>query len=317
MISVLGDGAWGTAIASALAANNHETTLWCHNQEVAEGIRTTHYNTRYLPNFKLSAKITPTTSLEEALGNKTVLVAIPVQFLRALLQKCTPYVQKDQIFVCLSKGIEAETLLFPSQIITDTMSPHIHVAALSGPSYAHDLAAKQPTGFVIASSDQHIGQKISTLFKNNFVFPELSADILGIQLGGALKNIFALGTGMLAGAGYGENTQVLMSMRAFQELETLAIKLGCKRETLYGLAGVGDMILTCFGSQSRNYKVGFMLGQGKKLEAILQETGAIPEGINTLKSIAQLAKKHDTPLPICTKIRQIIFDDNPVATLAT
>lgn len=317
MITILGDGAWGTAVATVLAANNHDVTLWCHNPAVATSIEKSHINARYLPNFTLSAKITPTTSLSDALKNKIVFEAIPVQFMRKVLEQCKPYNTQDHKWVSLSKGIEAETLLFPTQIITDVLGQNTKVAALSGPSYAYDLAKQQPTGLVVASQDQTFTKELKTLLENNYVYPEISNDLLGVQLSGALKNIFALGTGILVGAGYGENTQTLMTMRGLKELEQLIEKIGAQKETLYGLAGVGDLILTCFGKQSRNYKVGFMIGQGKKLEAILKETGHVPEGVNTLKSIQQLGVKFDIKLPICAKINGIIFDNNPARTLAT
>ena len=316
MITVLGAGAWGTAVATLLAANNHNVTLWCYNQEVAKSIHETRNNSRCLPNFELSEKITPTTDLRVALASEIIFEAIPVQFLRSVLEQCKPHRKNNQLWVGLSKGIEHKTLLVPTQMITDILGDDVTCAALSGPSYAHDLAEQQPTGVTIAADDAQVVEQLKELLTNDYFCVEKSDDLLGIQMGGALKNIFALGIGVLAGAGYQSNTQALMMMRGLQEFEKLLTKLGCNKETLYSSAGIGDLVLTSFGGKSRNYNVGFLLGQGKKLDVILKETGQTCEGANTLKSIKQLAERNNIELPICTQLYKITFENTPVKHFA-
>lgn len=256
MITILGDGSWGTAIAILLAHNGFDVTIWCHNHTVAQSIQTEHKNHQYLPKFDLSKKISATTDLRHALTAEIVFEAIPVKFMRSVLEQCKPYAQSNQLWVSLSKGIENSTLMLPTQIIQDVLGSQTEVAVVSGPSYAHDLALGQPTGVTVAAERSEAITIIKKNMQNSAFCLEVSRDLLGVQLVGALKNVFALGSGLLEGSGYGANSQALLMMRGLQECEVLLAVLGCKKSTLYSFAGIGDLTLTSFGGKSRNHKVG-------------------------------------------------------------
>lgn len=315
MITILGDGAWGTAWATLLAENNHDVMLWCFNKETAQEINTCHKNTRYLPAAKLSTKITATTSLHKALKNTIIFQAIPVQFIRKTLQPYSSLTTDKKIWISLSKGIEEHTLNRPSEII-NSLFPKSEILIISGPSYASDLAQKNPTIVSLAGAHSATRQKIRKLLANAYFCIEETDDIKGTELCGAFKNIFALGSGILAGLGFGTNSQVCMMLHGINEIKELLRASHTNENTLYSPAGIGDITLTCFGSQSRNYKVGYARGQGKKLNDYLQTTGIVPEGLNTLKSIQQLKKKYNLSLPLCSCLFDIFIKKCPPQTLA-
>lgn len=311
MITMLGDGAWGTAVANTLAVNGHKVILWCFNEKVARSISELHENKCYLPGIKLSRNITPTTNLEKALESQIIFQAIPVKFMRSTIEKCKKDSRENQLWVSLSKGIENNTLMLPTQIIQNILGKNIKSAAVSGPSYAVELAKKAPTIVTIASEKKDHSKKIGKLLANDFLSFELSDDTIGVQIGGATKNVFAIGIGILESTGYSANTQARFMMEAISEIKELTKKLGGKEETFYKSSGIGDFILTCFNEQSRNRQVGTMIGKGKKLEKILKETGYIPEGVNSVKSLLQIAKKRNIKLPLSKKIHDIIFENRP------
>ena len=314
-ISVLGDGAWGTAFATVLAANGHRVTLWCFDPRAADSIQKTRENSVFLPGAKLSELITPTTDCAQACTSDIIFQAIPVQFLRQALTSCAPHVTEKQLWVSLSKGIEDVTLMLPTDIMRQVLGSHITTAAISGPSFAIDVARQQPTIVAIAAASETIQKTLAQLLTNAYFSCVPTNDLLGAQLGGALKNIFALGTGILTGAGYGNNTQVLLVLKGLREMATLMDAMGGNPATLYGPSGIGDMMLTCFGKQSRNNQVGVLLGQGKKLADVLAATQATAEGVNTLQSIWSLAQKYRVPLPISNALYQIVWKGEPVTVL--
>ena len=310
-VTVLGDGAFGTAFATLLAHNGHQVTLWCYNQSVADDIRKNQVNSKYLPGIKLSENVIPITSLEKALANDIIFEAIPVPFMRCVLEQCKPYAHADHLWVILSKGIEQKTVLLPSQIVQTIFQDKISCSALSGPSYAHELAAQQPTGMTIAGQHETV-TKISQLLSNNYLFLEPSEDLLGVQLVGALKNSVAVAIGLLEGAGYGTNTQVLCMMRMLEEIKQILNVYDCSEKTLYNFAGIGDLVLTCFGKQSRNYKFGFLMGQHTSYEAAIKMLGLAPEGVNTLSTLKDLAEKHTLEIPLFAQLHEIVFNQGDV-----
>lgn len=314
-LTVLGDGAFGTAVATLLAHNGHTVHLWCHNPDVAIAIAAQRYNSTYLPDIKLSDTIIATTSLEEALKNDIIFEAIPVQFMRSVLEKCQPFAKPTQRWVVLSKGLENDTLLLPSEIIKNTLAPDSIIAVVTGPSFARELALQQPTGLCVATHTQELNDEICALLKNEYVYCQPSDDVFGAQIVAALKNVIALAIGIVEGAGYNDNAQALLTLRALDEIKTVLQFVHAQESTLYGLAGVGDLILTAFGSKSRNHKVGVAIGQGKKLGAILADMKAVPEGVNTLKSLQQLIHSRNLSLPIMSTIYQIVFEHKSVKNL--
>jgi len=315
-VTILGGGAWGTSVATVLAANGHTVKLWCFEPDVVQTITEKHCNERYLPGIALSEKIIATANIQEAFSGSTwIFEATPVKFLRSVLEQCKSLYSKDQIWVVLSKGIENETLLLPTGIIDSVFETQVKKAVVAGPSFAHDLAQQQPTATTIAADDEVIGKELQALLANNYFRPYLSHDVLGVQLGGALKNILALGIGMLDGAGFGDNTKLFLFMNGLREMVTFAKKLGAQPQTMYGFSGIGDLVLTAMGSRSRNLLVGKRLGQGQSLEQILNETGFIPEGINTVRSIHQLCQERNLTLPVLCGLYEVIFGEKTIEQL--
>lgn len=305
-IAILGEGAWGTAIALLLSGNGHNVTLWCHHDSVVHDIAGHHENTRFFPGFKLDSSIHATADLEEALsGAQIVFEGIPVKYLRETVSRIDrKYFEKP--WVVLSKGIEQKTLLFPSQVVDDVAGFSVRSAVLSGPSFARDVAVRQPTAVTIASKDCDLGVVVYKIVANDYFRPTISRDVMGVQVGGALKNVLALGAGILEGAGYKDNARALFLTRGLQELAIVAEHSGGTRETLYGLSGVGDLILTAMGEQSRNMTVGRSLGRGTSLAQTLQEREVAPEGLATAVAVHEFIMREKLASPILDGIYQII-----------
>lgn len=308
-IVVLGEGAWGNAMALLLACNGHDVTIWCHHATVADDINTMHENKRFFPGFSLDKTIKATTDMTEALSSADIVFeAIPVKYLRSTL------LLVDKRFfalpwVMLSKGIEQKTLLFSTQILDDVAGHPVQSAVLSGPSFARDVALRQPTAVTIATKDCLLGAKLYDIVKNDYFRPYVSRDVVGVQIGGALKNVLALGVGILEGAGYQDNARALFLTRGLQELALLAEKLGGSRDTLYGLSGMGDLILTAMGQESRNTSIGRTLGSGVPMAQALQEREVAPEGINTAYSVHELLVREQLEAPVLEGIYRIINEE--------
>lgn len=312
-VTVLGEGAWGTAISTVLAHNGHTVKLWCHDPQVVETIKTSRINQRYMPDIKLSNSILPTVSLEEALeGVQLLFVAIPVKYLRSVVNQAKPFVRADQAWIALSKGIEQETLMFPTEIIDNAFGTYIEGGICVGPSFAREVVRKQFTGMVLSAPNKEQSAHVKQLLENEYIRIYETTDIVGPQVGSALKNVIALGVGILEGAGYGQNTRAFVLTRALQDMVTCAQALGGEKETIYGLSGVGDLVLTCMGGLSRNVMVGKCFGQGQSLEKVIEEKGVTPEGVNTTKSIYKLAQKYNMSLPVCQGIYDMVFEGKSV-----
>ena len=312
-IVVLGAGAWGTAVAQLLSENGHQVTLWCYEPEVAQAITKDRCNERYLPEKKLHESIEAVSDLKAAFSNaQWVFEAVPVKFLRSVLQACVPFFSDQQTWVALSKGIENETVLLAGQVIDDVFKTKVKKVVVSGPSFAKDLSEKQITAVTVASEDKKSAQELQTMLASSYFRPYVSDDVLGVQLGGALKNVITLAIGMLDGAGYTDNTKAFLLTAGLKEMVTCAQALGGKEKTIYGFSGVGDLMLTSMGELSRNLAVGKRLGSGQSLELVLKETGFIPEGINSVKSVHQLVQKNNLDLPILNGMHAVIFEKKSI-----
>jgi len=317
-VTVLGEGAWGTAIASVLANNGYTVKLWCNDPGVVESITKESVNRRYLPGIVLPKNINPTISLEEALADvEWIFNVSPVKYLRSVLQKAQPFLKTDQRCVMLSKGIEQGTLMLPTQIIDDVFGMNVDKAVCVGPSFADEVAKKRFTAVVAASDKQEYTQQVKSMLENDYFKVFESSDMIGAQVGSALKNVIALGIGILDGAGYGENAQAIVLAKGLRDMITCAQALGGQRNTMLGLAGVGDLILTCKGGLSRNVMVGRYFGQGKSLEKVIEQEGVTPEGVNTAQSIYELAQKHSINLPVCAGVYDIVFKGKSVDQFLT
>lgn len=316
IVALLGEGAWGTAIAQLLAHNGYTVHLWCHDPHVAELIIRDGENKKYLPGVRLDKKIIPTTDLAQAVCSvRWIFEAIPVAYLRGVLEQARSCATEDQIWVVLSKGVENKTLLFPTQMIDDVFHFPTKKAVVAGSSFAREVAEGAITGVTIGATDSDSGRELQQMLANEFFRAYTTSDVIGVQMGAAIKNVISIGIGILEGAGYGDNPKAFLLTQGLQEMVQLAQAVGGKQETLFGFSGVGDLVLTSMGKGSRNREVGRRIGQGESLDAILADTASVAEGINTLKSVLDLAKKHSVQVPICSGIYDVVFGRASVAVM--
>jgi len=309
-ITMLGAGAFGTSIATLLAENGFEVKLWCHEQEVVDCIKKDHENKIFLPGIKLSSNIKPIFDLQEAVkDSKWIFEAVPVKFLRNILNQIKDCVKDEQNFVILSKGIEKDTLLLPSGVIKDLFKNNI-ISVMAGPNFAKEIAQKSYTGTTVASENAQVAKELGKVLSNSYFQPYLSDDFIGVQVGGAIKNVITLAVGIAKGFGCSQNAIALLLTRGFAEIAHISVCLGGKKETVYGLSGFGDLVLSATGSLGRNLEVGVLLGQGKSLQEIEKEKHLLPEGINTVQSVYNLIEKCCWDLPICKGTYDFIFKNS-------
>ncbi|MCB9249008.1 MAG: NAD(P)H-dependent glycerol-3-phosphate dehydrogenase [Ignavibacteriales bacterium] len=315
-ISVLGAGSWGTALSIILHSNGHNVTLWEYKKAFARSIIKTRENKIYLPKIKIPKEILITNSLKEAcLDQHMIVLAVPSQFIRGVLANIKKFNFDDTTFVSVAKGIEKETLFTVSQIIKDEI-PNIlnkNIGVLSGPSHAEEVARKIPTAVVSASSDLETAMQIQAAFSTSYFRVYHSTDIIGVELGGAVKNVIAIGAGMVDGAKFGDNTKAAIMTRGIAEITRIGIEMGARPETFAGLSGVGDLIVTCMSKHSRNRYVGEQIGAGKKLKTILKSMQMVAEGVATCQSTYELARKHDVETPIVDSVYGALFLDKDPA----
>ena len=291
-IAILGSGAWGTAIALSLGRSGHEVTLWSHSTQVLLLIAENGENSAYLPGYKFPANIRSTADAADALAQAEIVVsAMPSEHVRTVYTKLAPLLRGEQVRVSATKGIEDETHLRMSEIIAEA-SPQASIAVLSGPSFAAEVAAGLPTALTIACADPTVAEQLQRIFSSPSLRVYTNEDVVGVELGGALKNVIAIATGIASGLGLGHNATAALITRGIAEVTRLAVACGGRRETLAGLAGVGDLVLTCTGSLSRNRTVGVALGEGRKLDEILQSLGGkVAEGVRTTPAALGLARE--------------------------
>jgi len=307
-ICVLGEGAWGTAIATLLTDNGHEVNMWCHDIDVAHSIKISRSN-KYVPNLKISSKIIPFTHIKDALEEVDyIFEAIPVKFLREVVVQSKPFFKDNHVWVILSKGIESDTLMLPSQILDDVFGIYVKKAVISGPSFAKDLISKDLTAVDLACGDEAVQKKIIEILSNNYFKIFSCKDLMSVQFCGALKNVVSIIVGMADGFGYDDNCKAYLAVLGLKEISGIIQEFRGDKNIVYGLAGVGDLILSSFGKSGRNFLIGKEIGQGNKLDNILSEAKIMPEGINTIKSVYQIIKKYDLNLPLFSNIYKVIFE---------
>lgn len=311
-VSVLGAGGWGTTLAILLHYNGHSVTLWEFDKSYAKELIKKHVNPRFLPGIKIPDELHISHNLKESIQNKNLLVlATPSQFLRSVFKKINYEDIKNSIVVSVSKGIETETLMTMTQMMVD-VHPGLttdQLGVLSGPSHAEEVSRRIPTTVTAASESLTTSKSIQAAFMNSYFRVYSSTDVLGVELGGAFKNVIAIGAGIIDGAGFGDNTKAAIMTRGVAEISRLGLAMGAQPETFAGLSGMGDLIVTCMSKHSRNRYVGEQLGKGKKLKQILKSMDMIAEGIETSRSASQLAKKYDVETPITNEVYKILFED--------
>ena len=306
-IAVLGGGSFGTAIANLLAENGQHVMLWMRDPEQAEAIRLTGENPRYLKGVKVHAGVEPLSDLAATLDAcELVFVALPSSALRKALQPMADKLQ-SKLLISTTKGIEAQSFKLMSQILED-IAPQARIGVLSGPNLAREVAEHALTASVIASEDEELCQRVQNALHGRTFRVYASADRFGVELGGALKNVYAIIAGMAAALGMGENTRGMLITRALAEMTRFAVQLGANPMTFLGLAGVGDLIVTCSSSKSRNYQVGFALGEGLSLEDAVARLGEVAEGVNTIKVLKSKAEELQVYMPLVAGLHAILFE---------
>lgn len=314
-IAVLGAGGWGTTLAILLYRNGHNVTLWEYNKEYAETLAEYRENFYYLPKIIIPKKIKITDDLEFAVRNKnSILISTPTQFIRNNLSPLKNFKFRNEIIVSAAKGIENNTLMLVSDIILDIFNyaKKEKIVSLSGPSHAEEVSRKIPTAIVSASINHNTAKIVQKVFSNNYFRVYSSPDLIGTEIGGALKNVIAIAAGIAVGAEFGDNTLAALMTRGINEIMKLGLLLKAKRETFFGLSGIGDLIVTCNSTHSRNRYVGEQIGSGKKLSAVLKEMKMVAEGVATTKSAYELSRKYKIEMPIVEEVYAILFEDrNP------
>lgn len=309
-ISIIGAGAFGTAMAATISRAGNDVVLWARDREVVDTVRSTGINSDYLPGIQLGERVRVTNDLAEAAAfSDTLLMVVPSQFYRSVLIQLRHHLTDQARVISGTKGIENETLERMSEITAHVLGDRLGAfAALSGPTFALEAARADPTAAVIASKDSAFARDVQHVLSSPTFRLYHSHDIVGVELAGSLKNVIAIAAGVLEGMGLGYNTNAALITRGLHEITRLGIALGGKLETFAGLAGMGDLVLTCTGALSRNRSVGVMLGQGQKLEDILRDAKFVAEGVKTAKSAQQLSQKHGIEMPITTEMYGVIYE---------
>ena len=312
-VSVIGAGSWGLALARRLCKNGHDVTVWSHREEGVRELREQHENRSKLPGVILPEEIQYTSSLEQAIVGKDLCVlAVPSVYTRSTAEQMKPFVTDGQIIVSVAKGIEESTLMIQTDIISQVL-PQVNAAVLSGPSHAEEVGRGIPTTCVISGPKRETAEYLQGIFMSPVFRVYTTPDILGVELGGSLKNVIALAAGTADGLGYGDNTKAALITRGIAEIARLGIKMGGIPETFYGLTGIGDLIVTCASVHSRNRKAGYLIGQGKSMQEAMDEVGMIVEGVYSAKAAIRLAQKYQVELPIIEQVNKILFEDKKAA----
>ena len=310
-VTVIGAGSWGTALASVLADNGHQVTIWVRDPKLAEQINTKHVNEKYLPEVNLSSNIVANVDLKEAVtGKPVVLLAVPSHAMRQICRQLVPFLDPEVLLIHATKGFELESLKRMSEVIMEEIPLSISskLAVLSGPSHAEEVVRRQPTTVVVSSAFEESMLRAQDLLMNANFRVYTNPDLIGAEIAGALKNIIALGAGMSDGLGYGDNAKAALLTRGLAEISRLGMKLGALPPTFAGLAGVGDLIVTCTSKHSRNWRAGYMLGQGRKLDDVLEQMGMVVEGVRTTHAAFALAHREGVDMPITSVLYGILFE---------
>lgn len=313
-IGVIGGGAWGTALAQSQALAGKNVVLWAREEDVVSSINHDHENKPFLPDITLDEKVSATSSLADAARADALLIVTPAQHLRASLSSLKPALQPETSLVICAKGVEIETGAMLSQIARDIV-PQNPIAILTGPTFAAEIARGLPSAVTLAMNDLESAQKLAENLNSRNLRMYPSDDIIGAQIGGAVKNVIAIACGMIEGKKLGDSARAALVTRGLAEITRLGTALGAKRETLMGMCGVGDMILTCSSMQSRNFSLGVALGQGRKLSDILAERNSVTEGVYTAKALATMAKNNAVEMPISEAVNKCLTEEIDVDVL--
>jgi glycerol-3-phosphate dehydrogenase (NAD(P)+) len=311
-ITVVGAGSWGTTLACILSEKGFDVTLWVFEKELADEIERTRCNSVYLPGVIIPDSLRISNDINQAVKKaRYILNAVPSQFTRAIFGETVPYLMDEAIIISVAKGIERRTLLTVSSILKELS--HHPVAVLSGPSFAKEVIKKLPTAVTLAIEDKNAGFVLQELFNTNNLRVYTHEDILGAELGGALKNVMAIAAGICESLDLGNNARASLITRGLVEMTRLGVAMGAREKTFSGLSGIGDLVLTCTSPLSRNYTVGMKLGQGMKLREILQQTKSVAEGVATAESAYELSRKHNIEMPIIEQVYRILYEEKDPA----
>lgn len=312
-VGILGAGSWGTALSLMLYKNGHDVTVWSIDKREVEMLQNEREHKSKLPGVKMPEDMVFTNNLEEGMKEKDFLVlAVPSIFTRSTARSMKPYIKQGQIVVNVAKGIEEDTLMTLSEQIEEEL-PEADVAVLSGPSHAEEVGRGLPTTCVVGAKSKETAEYLQAAFMNDFFRVYISPDILGIEIGGALKNVIALAAGIADGLGYGDNTKAALITRGIAEITRLGVKMGGKAESFSGLTGIGDLIVTCASMHSRNRRAGILIGQGKTMQEAMDEVQMVVEGVYSAKAGLALAKKYNESMPIIEQINLVLFEDKSPA----
>ncbi|MCE4957077.1 NAD(P)H-dependent glycerol-3-phosphate dehydrogenase [Macrococcoides caseolyticum] len=316
-VSVIGTGSWGTALANVLADNGHNCLMWGKTRTTVEEINENKTNNKYLPGVALNQQLSATHEIEKAVQHANMIIlAVPTKAIRSVTQQIDSACQSKKMIVHVSKGIEPHTFKRISEMIEEEMTAEYleGVGVLSGPSHAEEVAIKQPTTVAVASKNADIASIAQDLFMNDYFRVYTNDDLIGVEIGGALKNIIALASGITDGLGYGDNAKAALMTRGLAEITRLGTKMGADPMTFLGLAGIGDLIVTCTSVHSRNWKCGNMIGKGATLDEALSQMGMVVEGVRTTEAAYEMAKTFDVEMPITSALYKLLFEGLDVHT---
>ena len=314
-VSVIGGGSFGTVLANIAAQNGHDVMLWMRSTQGIDDVNRQHENPQYLPGYELNRKVVASADMEAAVaGSDIIFVAVPSSSFRQVVKSVAAHAPKRAMLVSTTKGIEAGTFRLMSQILSEEL-PQARVGVLSGPNLAKEIASKQLTGTVIASSHDAVRELVRDVLKSKFFKVYTNDDMFGVELGGSLKNIYAIIAGVAAAIGMGHNTNSMLVTRSLTEMARFGRELGADPMTFLGLSGVGDLIVTCSSALSRNYRIGLALGQGKSIEEAAAEVGQVAEGINTVKLVVEKADELGVYMPLATGLYQVIYKGQSISNI--
>ncbi len=312
-VSVLGAGSWGTALSLLPCKNGHEVTLWSALEDEVRMLCEKREHESKLPGVRLPEDMKITADLEDSLQDPDVAVlAVPSPFTRSTAHRMAPFVKKGQIIVNVAKGVEEHTLMTLSEIISEEI-PQADVCVLSGPSHAEEVGKGLPTTCVVSAEKRETAEYLQGIFMSPVFRVYTTPDILGVELGGALKNVIALAAGTADGLGYGDNTKAALITRGIAEISRLGTKMGARAETFYGLSGMGDLIVTCASVHSRNRKAGYLMGKGYTMQEAMDEVKMVVEGVYSARAAKSLAEKYQVEMPIIEEVNKVLFEDKPAA----
>jgi glycerol-3-phosphate dehydrogenase (NAD(P)+) len=314
-ITVLGSGSWGTALAISMAEAGQDVVMWTRSETVAETLRDTRRNASYLPESRIPTNVVITASLAEALRDvEIIVVAVPSQVVRAVVAEIRPWVGPHHIIVSVAKGIEHGSLLTTTEVIRDVLfGVACPVGVLYGPSHAEEVAHHQPTTIVAAFEGEAVAARVQAAFHAPWLRVYRQSDVKGVEIGGSVKNVMAIAAGVLDGMGYGDNAKAALITRGIAEITRLGLALGARAETFSGLSGLGDLVVTCMSQHSRNRYVGEAIGKGERLESIQGRMKMVAEGVETTRSVYQLASRFSVEMPITESVYQVLFEGKSVA----